>query len=237
MAQLSILSGATLLPHPSRISTAHVGRATMSVVERGWADDASDRLLLSPPTALSAQGAVLNRPPAICVLSCHSSSAASNHFVSAVWTRLARLRNASRDGWLAWRGGGETEVRCIQQLLCDRQEALADIARQQQQRQQPSIAALCRPPVLDAWIDSLRQLLTHTVLNIGCTHAQTDAILHSYETHHTHTHSTSKTERCRPCCTFTASLCRPCYRPLPLLHRPAGWLTDCMLTVAARVRW
>ena len=189
VAQLSSLTGATLLPHPSYITKKHVGRAVLSVVESGWMDDASDRLLLSPPrprrtaaaTESTSSPAAVSRPPMLCVLSRHSNAASSAQFVSRVWSCLARLRNASRDGWRAWRGAGETEVACIRQLVSDRQQALAALAQQQQ----PTMAALCRPLVLEAWIDSLRQLLRLATLNTGCTQTQTDAILQSSAQHST----------------------------------------------------
>ena len=163
-----------MLPHPSTISEEHVGRAMLSVIATGGADDAADRLLLSPVATLR------HRPPAVCVLSRHSNAASSTQFVAAVWSCLARLRNASRDGWVAWRGAGETEIECIRQLASDKQEALAVIAHQQQQRQQPTMAALCRPLLIEAWIDTLRQLLRVTLINTGCTNTQTDSIIQSY---------------------------------------------------------
>ena len=175
MSLLTRVTGATLLPHPSHILPLYVGGAVLSLVECGWPDGASDRLLLSSPAApISPSPHYYPRPPAISVLSRHSTAASSSQFVSAVWSCLARLRNANREAGRAWRGAGETEIACIRQLVSDRQTALALLS---QPPHQPSMAAVCRPLVIDAWIDSLRQLLRLTIVNTGCSHAQADAII------------------------------------------------------------
>ena len=175
VSRLSGVTGATLLPHARTAAPALVGRAAASLVQAGWADESSERLLLSPVPSSTPQS---DQPAAasVCVLSRHPSAAHSAQFDSAVWSCLCRLRNARRDGRRAWRGGGETEIECIRQLVLDRQETLARLSSQQQPI---GLAALCRPLALDAWIDSLRQLLRLTLLNTGCTQQQADSIAHS----------------------------------------------------------
>ena len=168
------LSLAIDVPHVDHLSPSHVGLARGRLLDSGWTlqhsaartshratdEGAACQLLLCP--AAAGRG-----PTVMSVFSSHATVALSHQYTFQFWHGLHRVRNAARDGWRLWRGGGATEVEWIRHLQSD---SLGDAV-------EGTDVELYRPLVVTAFVEVLRRLVTQCVTNVGVGLQQADELV------------------------------------------------------------
>ena len=172
---VSRLSGAAAVPELSRLDSRHLGRAAISLTHHSSSSHRSGQrshsaaeggqhatphlLLSSPRSATDSCGAL-----SVSVLSAQPSPALSRAFSSHFWRCLNRIRNARRDGWRVWKGGGETELEWLRCSLAAAQEPQRD----------GDGSGGGRQAVAEAFAAVLRSVLTRSMLNAGCDQQQAE---------------------------------------------------------------
>ena len=160
----------------------HIGHARCRLLDRGWSLHHSAERTAHRPTDAGAAYQLLFSPPplpsrshlrsmaAVSVVSSHSSVAQCHQFTFHFWHALHRVRNAARDGWRMWRGGGATEVEWIRYLSSSQ-------AVDEGEEGEVEEAALFRPLVRFALAAVLRSVVVQCLVNTGCTANRAEAML------------------------------------------------------------
>ena len=159
---------------------SHIGRARCRLLEQGWSLHQSAQRTAHRPTDAGATCQLLFSPchsspshpramPPTSVLSSHSSIAGCHGFTFHFWHALHRVRNAARDGWRMWQGGGATEVEWIRHLSSGE-------SADEGEEGEVEDAALYRPLVTAALIEVLRSVVVQCIVNTGCARSRAEAI-------------------------------------------------------------